>query len=174
MKQQRSIALAARALIDGEAHRGTTTLEGLHTKVVVAAVDHWMACKYRSAVFDTAQAVSGQLRQKLARLDLDGVPLVQQAFGATAGQRLRFPRSSTGSGKSWANRHLGALHLGTGLFFDVRNVRGHADPLDASQELDPDEAFECLAAFSLLARWIDATELRQDAHALPKVGQSMK
>lgn len=52
--------------------------------------------------------------------------------------------------KAWTNAHEGAMHYGRGCMMRIRNlVEHHHD------ELPEQEALECLASLSLLARWID-------------------
>lgn len=53
--------------------------------------------------------------------------------------------------------HVGASNLGQGLYSAVRNVLNHTDATEHSfREAD---SIESLAAFSLLARWIDRAEV---------------
>ncbi|MFE2567778.1 TIGR02391 family protein [Streptomyces mirabilis] len=53
--------------------------------------------------------------------------------------------------------HRGAMALAEGCYAAIRNPNSHEDGLP---ELPEHEALEQLAAFSLLARWVDAATAR--------------
>ncbi|MET9209917.1 TIGR02391 family protein [Streptomyces bacillaris] len=55
--------------------------------------------------------------------------------------------------------HRGAMSFAEGCFAGIRNPNSHEDGLP---ELPEHEALEQLAAFSVLARWVDSAAL--DAH----------
>lgn len=129
----------------------------LHTTVWDAATSLWRSNHRRQAVEAAAVAVNAALQDKLGRRDLSNTALVREAFSkdppATGRSRLRLwpdDRSET-----YRNLHDGAREFGAGCFMALRNVVAH-EPED---ELAPQEALEQLAAFSILARWIEAAEI---------------
>lgn len=101
-----------------------------------------------------AKAVNAQTQAKLSRRDLSDGRLFGDAFTITppvAGKpRLRLmPNDSSDTFKS---RHEGAASFARGLYSAIRNPIAH----EVDEELDENEALEQLAAFSILARWVDA------------------
>ena len=140
---------------------------GLHRWVWNAAVDLWDGGHYKAAVNAAASAVEEQTQLKLDRGDLIGTDLYTQAFRVDKesakpdGHRLRFAhlQEKTDDGKrvkSWTSAHEGAMHFSRGCAQGIRNMIGHG-----TGELGEQEALECLAAFSVLARWIDIAEVRR-------------
>ena len=129
----------------------------LHPTVWGACLSLWDSRHYRQAAITAAQAVNAQLQNKLGRRDVSERDAAAQAFSLDEpkeGQpRLRFVSIDKGSEPdTWESRHSGARFLGMGLFAGVRNVLSHGDP---REEIEPDTSLEYLAAFSVLARWID-------------------
>jgi len=127
---------------------------GLHPIVLEAATQLVKDGHHRQAVESAARAVEQQLRTKLKASGSTGSKLVD-AFSAQEPKamkaRLRFTAFEAGS-DSWKNAQEGALHFGKGCFMRLRNLYSHhIDPSEA-------EAAEALAAFSLLARWVDEAE----------------
>ena len=136
---------------------------GLHSIVAGAATVYWDAGQYRISVDETARAVNVHLQTALGRRNVDNADLARQAFSTTAPSpdqpRLRFPDiDKAADERTWKSRHQGAMEFAAGLFQAVRNITAHADP--SSDELAPEYALDCLACFSLLVRWIDEAERR--------------
>jgi hypothetical protein len=97
--------------------------------------------------------VNARLRQKLGRHDVSETDLCRQAFTRKDPEpgrpRLRFPGDR--STDTWASRQEGAMNFGAGCYMGIRNPAVHEDGLDLPEQV----ALEQLAAFSVLARWID-------------------
>lgn len=125
----------------------------LHSWVWEAAAPMWEAGSTQEAVHSAARSVNARLQQKLGRHDLADAGLCRQAFSlndpAPGQPRLRF----LGDRKSetWRSRQNGGIQLGAGCFEGIRNPAAHDDALDLPEQV----ALEQLAAFSVLARWID-------------------
>lgn len=106
-----------------------------------------------------AKAVNSQLQAKVSRRDVSEADLVKQAFSDKPPEpgkpRLRF--NSVEDDKTRESMRGGALEFGSGCFRAIRNPVGHR-PNDEI-EMTEHEALERLAAFSLLARFIDNAEL---------------
>jgi hypothetical protein len=87
------------------------------------------------------------------RRDTSEAALCREAFSLKppdAGRlRLRFPGDRTAD--TWRSRQQGGMDFGAGCFEGIRNPAAHEHALDLPESV----ALEQLAAFSLLARWID-------------------
>lgn len=141
-------------------HDASPALTGsqMYPLVWTAASAQWSTGHRQEAVLAAAKAVNSMLQDKLGRRDLSDVKLVREAFSEKDPEpnrpRLRFPRIE--DEQTSESMRQGAMAFGAGCFQAIRNPVGHL-PND-EHELTEQEALERLAAFSLLARWIqDAT-----------------
>lgn len=130
--------------------------DSLHPTVWEAASALWEDGHFRAAVQKAATRVNAEVQFKTGRYDESDVALMQQAFSssppARSKPRLRWP----GSDDDLTVRAMrtGLLNFAQGVFSAIRNPATHS-----TTEMPRQEAFEQLAALSLLARWIDACEL---------------
>ena len=133
--------------------------EGLHKWVWNAAVNLWDNRHFKEAVSAAASATEEQTQLKLDRTDISGADLFTQAFNTKppepAKPRLRFAhieeRTRSGqTSQAWTSAHDGAMSFGRGCFQAIRNLQAHG-----TSDLAEREALECLAALSVLARWVD-------------------
>lgn len=124
-----------------------------HPWVWEAAAPLWFAGSRQEAVNAAARSVNARLQQKLSRRGVSESTLVREAFGldppAPGRPRLRFPGNKDSD--TWRSRQQGGMQLGAGCFAGIRNPAAHEDGLVLTEQV----ALEQLAAFSLLARWID-------------------
>jgi len=124
-----------------------------HPWVWEAAAPMWEAGSTQEAVNAAARSVNARLRQKLNRHDVSEVALCREAFNLKDPEggrpRLRFPGDRNTD--TWKSRQEGAMNLGAGCYMGIRNPAVHEDGLDLPEQV----ALEQLAAFSVLARWID-------------------
>jgi hypothetical protein len=131
----------------------------LHPLVWGAASAQWATGHRHEAVLAASKAVNSMLQSKLGRRDVSEVNLAQESFGAADPKldrpRLRFPMIE--DDKTRESLTQGALSFGVGCFQAIRNPVGHL-PNDKN-ELTDQEALERLAAWSLLARWIEQAKL---------------
>jgi hypothetical protein len=131
----------------------------LHSWVWKAASPLWEAGSSQEAVHAAARSVNARLQQKLSRRDLADAKLCREAFSlndAIPGQpRLRFTGDRTS--ETWRSRQNGGIQFGAGCFEGIRNPAAHEHRLQLSVHV----ALEQLAAFSLLARWIDECEVEK-------------
>ncbi|WP_411088822.1 TIGR02391 family protein [Streptomyces sp. 061-3] len=125
----------------------------LHAWVWDAARTFWESAHYRAAVHAAATSINAHLQNKLGRRDLSDAKLVQEAFSDKAPEpgkpRLRIPGDQTDPGVQ--TRQRGALQLGQGAYFALRNPAAHE-----TGDLAEQEALEQLATFSVVARLIDS------------------
>ncbi|WP_030398462.1 TIGR02391 family protein [Kitasatospora purpeofusca] len=113
----------------------------------------WSSGHFREAVGAAARAINAQAQTKLGRRDASEAKLLSDAFSTnvpTPGHpRLRL--GTDDGGDTFRNVHDGAGNLARGLFSAIRNPLAHENEI----ELEENEALEYLAAFSILARWVD-------------------
>lgn len=123
-----------------------------HPWVWSAAQPLWSAQHYRQAVQAAATALNARLQQKVSRRDVSDVKLVQEAFSTDAPgpgkPRLRLPGDP--DDESRKNRERGALHLGVGAGWVIRNPATHDE-----EDWDEQTALERLATLSVFARLVD-------------------
>lgn len=115
----------------------------------------WQSGHFREAVTAAARKINAETQNKLGRKDISETNLFKQAFSQDLpkpGQpRLRL-REDDGS-DTYRNVHRGAMTFAEGCYAAIRNPNSHEDGLP---ELPEHEALEQLAAFSVLARWVDS------------------
>ncbi len=141
----------------------------LHPWVWNAAVGLWDDGHYGSAVFEAAKVLEHRTQVKLERSSLIGSELFRKAFSPEPPRpnepRLRLTHIESESegprhSKSWSAAHEGARHFGMGCAEGIRNAQAHGS--DTIREQD---ALEQLAALSVLARWVDISEVSRAATA---------
>jgi hypothetical protein len=119
---------------------------------------YWSTGHYHQAVMQAAIRINAETQAKLGRMDVSEADLFNQAFSLDApkegASRLRL-MDDDGS-KTYQNLHRGARSFAEGLYAAIRNPGMHI-PHDGGEE---QLALEQLAAFSLLARWIDQADVR--------------
>jgi hypothetical protein len=124
-----------------------------HPWVWNAAAPLWDAGNRQEAVHASARSVNARLQQKLSRYDTSEASLCREAFSldppVAVRPRLRFPGNRDSD--TWRSRQQGGMQFGAGCFTGIRNPAAHEDGLVLTEQV----ALEQLAAFSLLARWID-------------------
>lgn len=125
----------------------------LHPWVWDAARQLWSNGHLAEAVGAAARRVNGETQRKTGRRDVSEQELFQQTFSlsAPAMNKPRLRLWADDGSQTYKNVHRGAWTLAEGLFAAVRNPAAHED----GHEITVQEALEQLAAFSLLARWVD-------------------
>jgi hypothetical protein len=131
----------------------------LHPWVWEAARSHWTSGNHDAAVWAAGVNVNSRLQRKVGRKDIGEGQLLREAFSADEPKpgrpRLRLTDSS--NPLLFQDLHVGASNFGQGLYSAVRNVLNHVEADEHS--IRESEAIEALAAFSLLARWIDKADV---------------
>jgi uncharacterized protein (TIGR02391 family) len=117
----------------------------LHPEIARAANDLYRDGHYAHAVEDSVKALNGLVRLR-SGLDIDGVPLMQQAFGPKK-PILKFNDLSD---QSDHDEQLGFMNMFSGAVSGLRNPRAHGFIHD-----DPERALEFIAFVSLLAKLLD-------------------
>lgn len=127
----------------------------LHPWVWGSIQSLWEGGHYHQAVRDAAIQVNAEAQKKLGRHDVSETDLFNQAFSLedpkVGKPRLRL-MDDDGS-PTYQSIHRGARALAEGLYSGIRNPAMHT----SHENTDDEEqiALEQLAAFSLLARWVD-------------------
>jgi hypothetical protein len=109
---------------------------------------YWNTGHYHQAVMQAAIRLNAETQAKLGRIDLSETALFNDAFSLNDPKldavRLRLTPDD-------GSRTYESLHRGARAFAAIRNPGMHT-PSDGGEE---QLALEPLAAFSLLARWVD-------------------
>lgn len=122
---------------------------------------YWNTGHYHQAVMQAAIRINAETQAKLGRMDLSETALFNEAFSLNAPKadapRLRL--ADDDGSKTYENLHRGARAFAEGLYAAVRNPGMHTpQQTDGGQE---QLALEQLAAFSMLARWVEQAEVEK-------------
>ncbi|MGW1602973.1 TIGR02391 family protein [Streptomyces eurythermus] len=130
----------------------------LHPWVWNGARALWQSGHYREAVTAAARKVNAETQNKVGRRDASETALFQSVFSRDdpkPGQpRLRL-MNNDGS-DTFRSLQRGVAAFAEGCYAAIRNPNSHEDGLP---ELPEPQALEQLAAFSVLARWVDSAKL---------------
>ena len=116
----------------------------------------WDDGHYKQAVLEAANAVERKTRLKIGDENSNGRDLYAQAFSIDPNRpnKLSFVGLDKGT-KAWKSAQDGARFLGMGCSAGIRNWAAHPTDKEPAEQ----EALEYLAAYSVLARWIDTAEV---------------
>jgi hypothetical protein len=128
----------------------------LHPWVWDAARTFWESQHYRAAVHAAATSINAHTQAKVNRRDVADDKLIQEAFSEKPPElgkaRIRIP--GVPHDPTVQSRQRGAMQLGLGCFFAIRNPAAHE-----TGEWPEQDALEQLAALSVLARLIDGSQV---------------
>lgn len=131
----------------------------MHAWVWDSAKTLWVSGHYRDAVSAAARGINAQAQAKVERRDASEWKLLAESFALKAPEpgkpRLRL-MADDGS-DTFKAMHEGAGFYARGLYQGIRNPANH----DQLPELSEGEALEQLAAFSVLARWVDGATVEK-------------
>jgi len=128
-----------------------------HPWIWSGAQSLWRSGHYRSAVEDAAKKLNAETQNKLGRRDLSETKLFQEAYSdkpAVPG-KSRLRRAKNDGSDTFKSMQRGAMALAEGIYAGIRNPFNHEDPKDIDEQI----ALEYLAALSVLARWVDESEV---------------
>jgi uncharacterized protein (TIGR02391 family) len=120
----------------------------LHSEIARAASQLYKDGHYANAVEDSVKALNALVRLR-SGLEVDGVPLMQQAFSSKK-PILKFNDLSD---QSDHDEQLGFMNLFSGAVSGLRNPRAHGFIRD-----DAERALEFIAFVSLLAKLLDGAK----------------
>jgi uncharacterized protein (TIGR02391 family) len=130
----------------------------LHRWVWEAARPQWESGHFGEAVHAAGRNVNSQLQARLGRRDVGDAKLVGEAFSREPAQegRPRLRLAPDDGSETYRSLQDGAAAFGAGCFKAIRNPASH-DPKTA--DMPELEALEYLAAFSILARWVERADV---------------
>lgn len=122
---------------------------------------YWNTGHYHQAVMQAAIRINAETQAKLERMDVSEAALFTEAFSSNAPKpgapRLRLAEDD--GSKTYENLHRGARAFADGLYTAIRNPGMHTP--SSSDGGEEQLALEQLAAFSLLARWVDQAKIEK-------------
>ncbi len=133
----------------------------MHPNVWEASKALWRNDHFGEAVSAAAKSVNAALQAKVGRRDASDSKLVSESFSLDPPKsgvpRLRLMQND--GSDTYKSLHEGALAFGRGCFLGIRNVLAHeyGPPAEPPEEV----ALHYLAAFSVLARWIDDAKVEK-------------
>jgi len=128
----------------------------LHPWIWDGARSLWQSGHFAEGVEAAAKKLNAETQNKLGRRDVAETSLFQQAFSDDAPQpgRARLRTSDDDGGRTAQSARRGIRAFAEGCYAGIRNPMAH-DGGDLSES----RALEQLAAFSVLARWVDESEV---------------
>ncbi|MEI2640960.1 MAG: TIGR02391 family protein [Candidatus Nanopelagicales bacterium] len=135
------------------------SLASLHPWVWDGARSLWQSGHHREAVEGAIRKLNAETQNKLCRRDLGEVDLFKQAFSLDPADvgKPRLRRVLPDDSKTYRSVQRGAIAFAEGIFAGIRNPLAH----EADEDMSEQEAIEYLAALSVLARWVDDSELEE-------------
>jgi uncharacterized protein (TIGR02391 family) len=124
--------------------RARVAFEGMdfHPRIADVCRDLYRDGHYAQAIFDASKALINFVKERSARYDLDGAPLMHTVFSRN-NPILAFNDLSEQADQ---DEQEGMMHLFVGTVLAIRNPGGHAFP-----EYTPEQALEYIGLLSLLA-----------------------
>lgn len=129
----------------------------LHPWIWEGAKSLWQSGHYREAVGGAIRKLNAETQNKVDRRDVSETDLFKQAFSMDEPKvgKSRLRRMKDDGSDTYKSVQRGAMALAEGVFAGIRNPLSH----EVDQELSEQEALEYLAALSVLARWVDRSEV---------------
>lgn len=129
----------------------------LHPWIWEGAKALWQSGHYREAVGGAIRKLDAETQNKVDRRDVSETDLFKQAFSLDEPKlgKSRLRRMKDDGSDTYKSVQRGAMSLAEGVFAGIRNPLSH----EVGQELSEQEALEYLAALSVLARWVDESDV---------------
>lgn len=128
-----------------------------HSWIWEGAKSLWQSGHYREAVAGAIRKLNAETQNKVGRRDVSETNLFKQAFSIDSPRpdAARLRRMKDDGSDTYKSVQRGAMALAEGVFAGIRNPLSH----EIDQELSEQEALEYLASLSVLARWVDQSDL---------------
>lgn len=159
--QHRQAALRAVAEIDRQAEVAeklgddapTISAGALHPWVWESARSLWQSGHFREAVRAASVKVNAEMQNRVGRRNISETDLFKQALSddAPVPGKARLRPAGDDDGKTAKSVRRGVAAFAEGCYAAIRNPASHEEG-----EVSEQVALEQLAAFSVLARWVDA------------------
>ncbi|MFM9379116.1 TIGR02391 family protein [Gordonia sp. VNK21] len=129
----------------------------LHPWIWGGAQSLWQSGHYREAVSGAIRKLNAETQNKVCRRDLSETKLFQESFSEKAAEprKKRLRRMQPDGSDTYKSVQRGAMALAEGVFSGIRNPLSH----EVDTELSEQEGLEYLAALSVLARWVDESDV---------------
>ncbi|MGN7131910.1 TIGR02391 family protein [Rhodococcoides corynebacterioides] len=129
----------------------------LHPWIWEGAKSLWQSGHYREAVGGAIRKLNAETQNKVDRRDVSETDLFKQALSMDEPKvgKSRLRRMKDDGSDTYKSVQRGAMALAEGVFAGIRNPLSH----EVDQELSEQEALEYLAALSVLARWVDQSDV---------------
>lgn len=120
---------------------------------------YWNTGHYHQSVMQAAIRVNAETQAKLGRIDVSEKALFNEAFSLSAPKQdaARLRLAANDGSKTYENLYRGTRAFAEGLYAAIRNPGMHTPEEAAGGE--EQLYLEQLAAFSLLAPWIDQADV---------------
>lgn len=127
----------------------------LHEWIWGAAAQFWDAGQYEAAVEYGAKSLNAHIQQK-SSMSIADRELASETFSPkSSATNVRLWLPGPRDVETWRSRQDGLHLLAMGAFAGIRNVVAHSVTAGWSQQ----EALEYLAVLSVVARWVEETEV---------------
>lgn len=128
-----------------------------HPSNLENAMPLWQSGHYREAVGGAFRKLNSETQNRVGRRDVSETNLFKQAFSIDRPKpdAARLRRMKDDGSDTYKSVQFGAMALAEGVFAGIRNPLSH----EVDQELSEQEALEYLAALSVLARWVDQSDV---------------
>ncbi|MGI6795492.1 TIGR02391 family protein [Gordonia sihwensis] len=129
----------------------------LHPWIWEGAKSLWQSGHYREAVGGAIRKLNAETQNKVGRRDVSETNLFKQAFSMDQpkADATRLRRMKDDGSDTYKSVQRGVMTFAEGVFAGIRNPLSH----EVDQELSEQEALEYLAALSVLARWVDQSDV---------------
>lgn len=129
----------------------------LHPWIWSGAQSLWQSGHYREAVEAALKKLNAETQNKVRRRNVSETKLFQESYSTDdpVPGRPRLRRMHNDGSDTYTSMQRGAMALAEGIYAGIRNPLSH----EAEHELSEQEALEYLAAASVLARWVDESEV---------------
>lgn len=133
----------------------------LHPWIWGGAKSLWQSGHYREAVEGAIRKLNAETQNKVGRRDVSETDLFKQTFSLDPPKlgKARLRRMADDGSDTYKSVQRGAMTFAEGVFAGIRNPLTH----ESDQELSEQGALEYLAALSVLARWVDGSNVEASA-----------
>lgn len=143
-----------------ELHRVST----MHHWILPKMEEFWDSGCYDIAVQTAIKTLNSKTQTKVNRRDVAETELFKQSFSLAKAQpgKARLRRMKPDDSATYRSLQIGAMSFAEGIFAGIRNPLAHENTPPLSEVL----ALEYLSSVSVLARWVEESEVETAASKL--------